>query len=897
MRSVSARALVVLAAALLSSLLVAPSAGALSVTSMTVTPRAPTGALPASGVTAAGAHPNLFTRFTFSDDGRYTADSARDLQIHFAPGVVAYVNHVERCTAAQFDAAGTGASTCPPGSAVGTAVTGITTDNPLLNTLLGGSVSGTIYNLEPPAGSPAALGIDIAPPLANPHIKVVAPISVDPHDLGLTASLRLPSTATIGLGPIPLSTVNVHTDWVEQTLFGYVGARSFFTSPTSCIPAAISVSASSYSGASGSGAASYTPTDCAGVPFSTRLAITVDPPLTDWTSTVTTDVQPGSSDVPRANSHVRSTTVVLPQSLLLNPALAARLDACSDAQFALRDTSVAAACPPSSAVGDIDFVSPILGSFPGRAFFGESAPGDRLRLFLDVPLYGAHIKVSAHVRPSTTTGQITTIFDELPQIAFTDFKLTFNGGPRSALVSPTECGTHTASAVTTPWSGTAPQQSSGGFTVSWDGRGAPCPRLFQPSMSTAVSNPNGGASPEFTLVANRPDRNVPVGRMTYDLPAGLVGSLTVRGLTQCTLAAAAAASCPASSRVGTVASIDGSGTEPPLLPGQVFLTRPKVPGDPAGLSVMVPARLGPVDAGIVIVGVRLQLRPDGGLHVVSDAIPPLQEGIPLAIRQLTVRIDRDGFMRNPTSCGEKTALGLFDSIGAEHASISSKLRFTNCDRLRFAPRIKATIGGRRQTRRGSHPRFTTVITSLGSDAAIKSAHVRLPKGVASNTRSLNAACAQDLFAAGKCPKQSQIATATALSPLIADPVTGPVYLVKRPLGQRGLPRLVVQLRSPIALTIEANVNIGKGGGIGTTFTTIPDLPLTRFTLRFHGGPFGALALTRNLCRGRALRLPASFAGQNGRTVRSRSKMALRGCAKAKPGKRGSGKRRAQRRQR
>ena len=158
-------------------------------------------------------------------------------------------------------------------------------------------------------------------------------------------------------------------------------------------------------------------------------------------------MQPGAADIPRANAHVRSTTVVLPQSLLLNPALAARLDACTDAQFALRDTSVAARCPPSSAVGDIDFVSPILGSFPGRAYFGNSAPGDRLRLFLDVPLYGAHIKVSAHVRPSTTTGQITTIFDELPQIAFTDFKLTFKGGPRSALVSPTECGAHTASAV------------------------------------------------------------------------------------------------------------------------------------------------------------------------------------------------------------------------------------------------------------------------------------------------------------------------------------------------------------------------------------------------------------------------------------------------------------------
>jgi hypothetical protein len=879
MRSVPSRFLVALALALVPLLAAAP-AGALSITNVTVTPRSNGGQFPPSGPSAAGAHPDLFTRFTFNGSGTYSADTARDVQVHFAPGVVAYVNHVARCTAAQFAASSDAASTCPAGSAIGTAVTGLTTDNGLVNTLLGGSVTGTIYNIDPPAGSPAAFGIDIAPPAANPHIKVVAPISVDPHDLGLTASLSLPNTAQLAPLGLPLLRVNVHTDWIEQTLFGYVGGRSFFTNPTSCIPAAVSVSASSYSGGSGSGSGSYTPTDCAGVPFSTRLAISVDPPISDWTSTVTTDVQPGAADIPRANSHVRSTTVVLPESLLLNPALAARLDACTDAQFALRDTSVAARCPASSAVGDINFVSPILGSFPGRAFFGNSAPGDRLRLFLDVPLYGAHIKVSAHVRPSTTTGQITTIFDELPQIAFTDFTLTFKGGPRSALVSPTQCGTHTASAVTTPWSGTPAQFSAGSFSVSWDGRGAPCQRIFQPSMTTSVSKTQAGASPDFTLVANRPDRNIPIGRMTYDLPGGLVGNLALRGLVQCALRAAAAGACPASSRLGPVESVDGSGTEPPTLPGSIYLTKPKEPGDPAGLSVKVPARLGPVDAGVVIVGVRLQLRPDGGLHVVSDPIPALQEGIPLAIRKLTVKITRDGFMRSPTSCGEKTAFGHFDSLGDEHAEISSKLSFTGCDGLSFGPRLRAFIGAKHRTKVGSHPPFTTVITSNGDDATIRSAHVRLPKGVASNTRSLNAACATDAFAAGRCPPQSQVAKAVALSPLLRDPVTGPVYLVKRPAGQKGLPRLVVQFRSPIAFQLEGTVNIGKGGGIGTTFPVVPDLPITRFTLRFHGGAYGALALTRNICR-RALRLPASFSGQNGRAVKARPRIAVRGCRGAR----------------
>ncbi len=880
MRSVPARALVALvAAALLCALAVAPASAAFSVTGVTAAPQTPTGGgggplPPGDGPTAAGAHPDFLVRLDFSDAGRGAADSVEGFTMHLAPGIVSYVNHVDRCTSAEFDQGSGTASTCPAGSAVGSTTTTVTASVAGADTAVP-PLSGTIYNIDPPAGSPAALGIDIDTGTPGNDIKLVATIGVDPHDLGLTATLHgLPNTLNV---PLLGGVTPVHVDSIVQTLYGYVGGRSFFTNPTACIPAAVTVTADSHSGATGSGSDSYTPTDCANEPFSTTLALGVDPPISDWTSTVTSDVKPGSSDIPRVNSHVKSTTVTLPPSLLLNPALAARLDACTDAQFALSDSSVAARCPPSSAVGDIDFVSPILGDFPGKAYFGTQTPTDRLRLFLDVPLFGAHIKVSAHVHPSFTTGQITTVFDELPQVAFTDFTLTFHGGPQSALVSPTQCGTHTAVAVTTPWSGTAPQTASGSFQISWDGRGAPCQRIFQPSMATAVSNAKAGASPDFTLVANRPDRNVPVGRMTYDLPAGLVGDLALRGLVQCALADAAAGTCPASSKIGDVVSVDGSGTEPPSLPGEVFLTRPKVAGDPAGLSVKVPARLGPVDAGVVIVGARLQLRPDGGLHVVSDAIPPLQLGIPLAIRTLTVKIDRAGFMRNPTSCGVKTALGHFDSIGAEHADISSRLTIEACDTLRFAPQIAAYLGARHATGVGNHPPFTTVVTARGSDASIRSAHVRLPLGIATNTRALDAACAPDAFAAGRCPAHSQVATATALSPLLRDPVRGPVYLVRQ---TRGLPKLVVQFQTPLALQLTGVVNIGANGGIGTTFPVVPDLPMTKFVLRFHGGAYGALALTHSICRVRhPLRLPARFHGQNGRTVNVRPKMVIRGCAK------------------
>jgi hypothetical protein len=865
------RILVVLLGSLVASLALAVGASAFSIANVTVTPQTPSGPLPGSGPFAAGAHPDFVTQIDFNGSGTYSADTAKTLQIHFAPGIVAFVNHVQRCTAAQFDAGGTTASSCPAGSAVGTAITGITTDNALVNTLLGGSVSGVIYNIEPPAGSPAAFGIDIAPPPLNPHIKVVAPISVDPHDLGLTASLTLPSTADTTLG-----TVNVHTDSITQTLYGYVAGNSFFTNPTSCIRAAVTVSGTSYTGGSASNAGSYTPTDCAHEPFSTTLTISANPSITDSPSAISADVKPGASDIPRVNSHVRSDVVTLPPGVLINPALAARLDACTDAGFKQSDTSVAASCPASSAVGDITFVSPILGAFPGKAYFGTQTPTDRLRLFLDVPLFGAHIKVSAHVHPDFTTGQITTVFDELPQIAFTDFQLTFHGGPQSALVTPTTCGTSTAVATVVPWSGAAASTSSGSFTTSYDGHGGACLRIFKPSFSTAVSSTTSGASPTFKLIANRPDRTTPIGRMTYRLPAGLVGDLALKGLTQCARSTAAQAQCPASSRVGAVAAVAGSGPEPPTLRGSVYLTKPQVAGDAAGLSVQVPARLGPVDAGIVIVGARLQLRPNGGLTATSDPIPALQQGIPLALRQLRVTIDRKGFMRNPSSCGKKTPIGHFDALGGGSADASATLAFSGCERLRFAPRIAVVLGAKGKTRTGAHPPLTTTITQRGSDAAIRRAAVTLPLALATNLTAVNAACTQAALAAGTCSKRAQVATARAFSPLVAGPVTGPVYLVLR--GPGLLPKLVVQLRSPIAIQFEGIVTIGRDNRISTTFRQVPDLPLTKFTLAFHSGRYGAIAATQSLCKA-PLRLRSHFWGQNGKQVRQRAKITVRGCPK------------------
>lgn len=867
MKLVPPRALFAALVALLIPLALAASAQAFSLTRVTATPGRPANSpLPAgedpatSDPASAGAHPDMAIRLEFDDVGRPTDDSVEALSIGLAPGIVANVNHVDTCTT--WDASSPDRTVCPR-SVVGSAVTQATALVLLVPTPI--TLNGTIYRIPSPDPSryPTAFGIDIEPPIPGltRRIKLVSPISVNPSNLGLTASLS-------GL-PDEASGLPVHIDSITQILDGYnAEGRSFFTNPTACIEAPVTVSATSHDGVTTSGAGSYSPTDCASVPFDSLLTTTANPATADSTSAISFDVKPGEADIPRANSHVRTATVVAPPGVLLNAALAANLDACTDAGFQQSNTAVAANCPASSEVGTIDFVSPILGPFPGKVYFGTQTPTDRLRLFLDVPLYGAHIKVSATVNPDFRTGQVTTVFSDLPQIAFTDFRLTFRGGAQSALVTPTTCGVNTSTAVVGPWSGGPVSTPSGSFTTAGD-----CARSFTPSMATSVANQQAGAATSFTLSFDRPDRTVPVGRVAFDLPPGLIGSLALPGLTKCSLANAAADRCEASSRIGSVASVVGSGGEPPTLNGSIYLTEPKVAGDPAGLSISVPARLGPVDAGTVIVGQRLILGNDGGLDIVSDPIPALQLGIPLAIRRLTVTVDRAGFMRNPTACGVRPDAGAFDALdGGPGATASSSITVDGCDRLAFGPRITGTIGGRGQTREGAHPAFTTRITQAAGEAAMKSAVVTLPRAISTNLATLQAACAPADFAARRCAARTIVANATAVSPLIARPLTGPTYLVRTVSG--GLPKLVVQLRGEVSLDLEG-LNAVRGGLVVTTFGSIPDLPLSSFELRFVGGRNGVLTTVGDLCA--RPRLATTFTSQSGRTTSQSPRLTAIGC--------------------
>src|SRR5699024_7195230 len=71
----------------------------------------------------------------------------------------------------------------------------------------------------------------------------------------------------------------------------------------------------------------------------------------------------------------------------------------------------------------------------GKVFLGQPTPTQLLRLFVDIEdgASGLKIKLPGVSTPDPATGQLTTVFDNLPQVPFTSFALAFRGAAKAIL--------------------------------------------------------------------------------------------------------------------------------------------------------------------------------------------------------------------------------------------------------------------------------------------------------------------------------------------------------------------------------------------------------------------------------------------------------------------------------
>ncbi len=282
---------------------------------------------------------------------------------------------------------------------------------------------------------------------------------------------------------------------------------------------------------------------------------------------------------------------------------------------------------------------------------------------------------------------------------------------------------------------------------------------------------------------------------------------------------------------------------------------------------MTPVVAGPLDLGSIVVRAALHVNPvTAQVRVVSDPIPDRLvvdgNGFLLNLRSVRVNMDRPGFTVNPTSCKETAVGGLLTSLQGAVANVSDRFQVGACAALGFEPKLALRLRGK--TRRGGHPALTATLTMPGGNADITRAAVALPRSEFLAQDHIRTVCTRVQYAAGGgagagCPAGSVYGYATASSPLLDQPLQGPVYLRS---SDNPLPDLVASLGGQIHIDLVGRIDSVRGG-IRTTFDFVPDAPVSRFVLKMKGGRRGLLENNTNVCS-KPHRATASFDAHNGR---------------------------------
>jgi hypothetical protein len=577
-----------------------------------------------------------------------------------------------------------------------------------------------------------------------------------------------------------------------------------------------------------------------------------------------------------ATPQVKDVTVRFPDGMAISPAAAHGLQACSDEQLAT-DTRKTEACPDAAKIGTARITTPLLGTpLEGSVYLGtqkslDPASGEMYRVFITAYGKGVRVKLKGSIKADPKTGRLTAAFAQNPQLPFDTLQLEMDGGSRAVLVNPTTCGPKTSSATVSSYAGTEAASEST-FTID---QGCPSGQ-FAPAFTAGTMDPVAGGLSPFVMTTTRTDADQDLSKIRLDLPSGLLGALG--SVPVCADAQASVGTCDASTRLGSTRVAVGTGSTPYSLPGTVSLAGP-YKGAPFSLSIAVPAKAGPLDLGMVVV--RSPLIIDANKAKVTapvDDLPQIVGGVPMHYRSISVALDRPGFMFNATSCSPQTVVGTLTSSNGVEQRPGVRYQAQGCDKLKLAPSLKLAYSGKADLKKGKNPKFTADLGQTFGQAGLKRVRVSLPLTSTLKAENANALCTPEQAAARNCPAASIVGRASATTPALHEPLTGPVYFLqgtKRTASgkiAKTLPKLWLRLRGDgVDLDLRADsATNNKTKQLMATFVDIPDAPIANFKLEIDGGPKGILGAPpdRDPCTA-SRRATVQFDGQNGgRQIRS-----------------------------
>jgi hypothetical protein len=841
------------------------------------------------GVPEAGSHPYILevsenTTSKLVGAGTPFAQGApserlRTVEFQVPPGVVVDPQAMPRCKRADFEQ---GEGTCPVDTQVGVVTLSLSSTN-LENTTV------PLFNIQPQPTKPAELGFSVT----GASIYIQGGIDGNFNVTARSAEIlsRLPiANVTLQLWGNPTDETHDRFRSTNLSLCNKLGGcestcqhgcqiprstRPFVTMPSACSASLRYVAReTSWQGSTAEREGEFeTPSGqpedvsgCQKLGFSPSVTIGTSSPTASAPTGLQFDlsIPQNENAAGLASATLKKVNVDLPPGMIVNASAAAGLGSCSVAQIGIGTTSPAT-CPDSSKVGTAEIDTPLLpGPLKGSIYLAEQKNnpfGTLLALYVVVEGEGVVVKLPGRVDLNGQTGQLNATFDNNPQLPFEDLSVSFNGGQRATLVTPAACGVFQARTELTSWASSTPVVLNSPVSVT---QGCSTGG-FKPGFEAGTTDPVAGQYSTFSLRVTRRDGEENISRISATLPQGLLANLA--RVEQCPEADAVSGNCPPASQIGVTTSGVGAGSmplfipEPGKAPTAVYLAGP-YKGAPYSLVVRVPAQAGPFDLGVIAVRVALNVDPfSAQVTASSDPLPQILEGVPVLYRDVRVEVTKPDFVLNPTSCAPKEIGATFVSTGGASVSSTSRFQAAGCTSLKFKPSLKLSLKG--SVTRTGHPAVKAVVTypKQGQFANIRRAQVNLPHSEFLDQENLTNTCTKPVLLARKCPKTSIYGKAKVWTPLLNQPLQGPVYLV----GGFGfkLPALVAELDGQLRILLAGKVDSGPNGGIRNTFEAVPDAPVSRFVLELRGGKkYGLLENSENLCK-KPQRGIVRFTGQNG----------------------------------
>jgi hypothetical protein len=847
----------------------------------------------------AGAHANLTLDigFRLNSDEQPEGDP-KDVDVDLPPGLVGKQDAVEACELSLVES-----EACPLGTAVGVANTKVEVEP---NNVL--TIPSTIYNVSPYPDEPAAFAFVVF----GLPVRIDTSVRDDPR---LPGRYAIRTTAS-NLSEAEIIESSVLTFWgvpAEHNGAGEaVGARPFLTNPSSCevesegplefalrtdswehpakdvleLPALLASSSLELGGPS------VGVSGCNSLSFAPSLAVRPESSAAGQPAGYDIDLKVPQNENPAsiATPDLREASVTLPGGTVVSPSAARGLEGCQDTEEPVAgnnqiglDTNAPASCLPASKVGKVAITTPLLSSpLEGSVYLArqEANPFKALvALYVVAEGDGVVMKLPGEVKLNKETGQITTVFADDPQLPFSELKMQLNGGERAPLANPSTCGLAETTSLLTPYGGGESVSAPSAFEVEGCGSSP-----FAPSFVAGTGEDQASGYGSFVLSFSRSDREPDFGGLSVTMPAGLLGFLSRIPL--CGEPQAAEGTCPAASAIGHVQVSAGPGSEPVVIPqageplDPVYLTGP-YNGAPFGLSVVVPAKAGPFNLGedgrpiVIQAGISVDPHTSQLTVKTGKALPTMLKGVPLQIKTVQVTIDHKEFIFNPTNCNGSSVAGTITSAQGVGYAVSTPFRAVNCAVLAFSPSFVASSLSSTSREGGAY--LDVKVASQFGQANLHQVKVDLPEQLPSRLKTIQKACPEATFNANPagCPKGSLVGTATAVTPVLNDPLTGPAYLVSH--GGAAFPNLVILLQGQgVSFDLEGSIFISKAGITSTTFATIPDAPISSFELKLAQGPESALAANGNLCA-QALLMPTFLEGQNGAQIKRETTITVAGC--------------------